>query len=97
MLTVPRPVRHDVERPAKHRDHDLHVVGVAVVVHADVGLVEGVGAGEDDLALAVGLHRIGEDDHGLGVGGETRVGVVEVLVRVDPQAAAPDVVGCSRR
>ena len=50
-----------------------------------------VGAGEDDLALAVGLHRVGEDDHGLGVRGETPVGVVEVLARVDPQAAAPDV------
>ena len=84
MFAVLGPVRHDLERSPEHRDHDDHVVGVAVVVHADVGVLERVGAGEDDLALAVGLHRVGEDDHILGVGGETRIGVVEVLVRVDP-------------
>ena len=55
------------------------------------GCVERVGAGEDDLALAVRLHRVGEHDHALGVGAEADVRVVEVLVRVDPKAAAPDV------
>ena len=39
IVAVRRPVRHDVERPAHHRDHHRHVVGVGEVVHADVRVV----------------------------------------------------------
>ena len=60
-----------------------HVVRVVEVVHADVGVDGGIGAGQDDLALAVGLHRVGEDDHGLGVGRQPLGRVVEVLVGID--------------
>ena len=59
-------------------------------------MVDGIGAGQDDLALAVGLHRVGEDDHDLGVGPEPLGGVVEVLVGVDAQHPAPEVRRCSR-
>jgi hypothetical protein len=31
-------------------------------------MIEGVGAGKNDLTLAVGLYGVGEEDHGLGVG-----------------------------
>ena len=55
------------------------------------GWAVGVGALEDDLALAVWLHRIGEHDHALRVGRQPPGRVVEVLVRVDAQAPLPDV------
>ena len=83
-LPVRRPVRDDVEHPADDGDHHLHVVGIGEVVHADVGVIERVRAGEDDLAFAVRLHRVGEHDHALGVGGQPDGRVVEVLVGVDP-------------
>jgi hypothetical protein len=66
-------------------------VGVAVVVHADVGVCGRVGAGENDLTLAVGLHGIGQHDDRLGVRGKTQCGIVEVLLRVDAQHCLPDV------
>jgi hypothetical protein len=47
-------------------------------------MLKGVGAGKNDLTLTVRLYGVGEDDYGLGVGGEARISVVEVLVWVDP-------------
>src|SRR5215471_3725815 len=57
----------------------------------DVGMIEGVGAGKNDLTLTMGLYGVGEDDHGLGAGGEARISVIEVQVWVDPETALPDI------
>ena len=96
-LPLSRPLRDDVEHPADHGDHHRHVVGIREVVHADLRMRERVRAGEDDFAFAVRLHRIGENDHAFGVGGQPDVRVVEVLVGVDPKTAPPDVVVVAAR
>ena len=87
-LAVARPVRRDVERPAHHRDHDLHVVRVVVVVHADVGWASGSALVENDLALAVRLHRVGQDDMLSASGASRFAGSSKILRRVDVQAFA---------
>ena len=86
-----RPVVDHLQRLSHDRHHDVEVVRVAVVVHADVGRLGRIGACEHYLAAAVGLYRVGQHDHVLGVGTERDVRVIEVLGRVDAQAVAPDV------
>ena len=54
-------------------------------------MIEGVGAGKNDLTLTVWLYGVGEKDHGLGVGGQARISVIEEPVWVDPQATQPDI------
>ena len=59
-VLLPRPMRRDVESPAQHGHHDLHVVRIRKVVHADGRVNGGVGACKDDLAFATRQHRICE-------------------------------------
>lgn len=54
-------------------------------------MIQWVGAREDDLAFTVGLHRVGEDDHVLGVGRESDRRIIEALVGVDPEEPAPEI------
>ena len=48
------PVGHDFESPANDCDHHLHVVGVVVVVHTDVGMSGRVNARQDELPFRCG-------------------------------------------
>ena len=74
------PVGDDVERPAEDGEHDLHVVRIAEVIHADRRMVDRIGGHQDDLAFAMRLHRIGQHDDAFRVGGEPLGWVVEVLI-----------------
>ncbi len=92
-LAVRRPVRHDVQGPAQHREHHLHVVGVSEIIHADGRMGGGVAAFEDDLAFAVRQHRIRQHDHAFRVGSQTLGRVVEILRRVHVQVRMPKLGG----
>jgi hypothetical protein len=67
-LPVPGSVRGDIQRSTHHRDHDLHVVRIVVIVHPNRRMNIGIVAGDDDLAFAVREHRVGQDQDVFRVG-----------------------------
>jgi hypothetical protein len=60
-LVVRWPVCRDLQGPSHHRYHDLHVMRIVVVVHADGRMHVGIGALQHDFPLAVRQRQIGQE------------------------------------